>query len=187
MFSGKRSNNFFNGFTLGIFACVVVAGLILASWMNSNFWQQQHELIALGVSSSEIRSLLFDNVTIISFSVLAVIWGGYSLVITAFSQFSPTINSLVNSKKMNRTRRGTSLLLGGVVAVSYPIISSFNTIYLGEANNFFWVWDIFVVAGAVLIVLGCLLLVSSYFKSRNLATRFKEQNQSYLKGNSEQS
>jgi hypothetical protein len=186
MFSGKRSNNFFNGFTFGIAACVVVTGLILASWMNSNFWQQQHELIALGVPISEIRSLLFDNVTFISFSVLAVIWGSYLLVITAFSQFSPTINSLVNSKKMNRTRRGMNLVFGGVVAVN-SIIFSFDAIYRGETDNFFWVWAIFAVAGAVLIVLGCLLVVSSYFKSRDLATRFKEQNQSYLKGNSEQS
>ncbi len=167
-FPSKPSINFSNGFLIGVGATLVIAGLIWWSWLNNNFWQTQQRLIAMGWSLKEINSFLLDNVFLISFCVVAIILGIYLLVYTSLLQFSPTINSLMRSG-INRARWGFGLITGGVISFSNGISDFVRSVY--RQDLYMYSAPFFAIAGILLLLVGSLLIVNAYTRSRKSVTK----------------
>ena len=175
-FPFKASTNFANGTIIGVSAAILAISLLLWSSLDSTYWNQRSFLILQGIKPSAIESILLRTVGEISLCSAAVVYASYVLINSTLSQFIVAVRILIDNKE-NRTRVGNGLIVGGVLAITFAVQDMvFYSYPLASSAPPNFQLD-FGVGGAIIIFMGVLMLISSYLKSRKLATKFKEQKQ----------
>jgi hypothetical protein len=139
------------------------------SWLNGSYWETQERLLAEGISLTLANFILSDTVLLMQFCLLIGLLGGYALIYGLISQFSPTMNSLVRNR-VYYANWGFGLITGGVVFL-YSGVSDIIINFYGEKNSFTQAYYGFTIVGLFLIVIGVILILNAYRKSRRAITK----------------
>jgi hypothetical protein len=171
-FPTRSATNLVNGIVIGGSVIAIIAALLVWSSLNATFWFDWNLLSSHGTNAGVLQGIMLDNASSISLCGVVVVFALSFLVITLLNQFSAVVRTL-SGKSLMLMRLANGVLTGGVIAFAfyaqdylYYSYANATTPYI-SANYY----NDYAIVGTVLIIIATLLMISSYLKSRNLATK----------------
>jgi hypothetical protein len=171
-FPAKSATNLLNGMAIGGSVIAIIAALIIWDSLNATFWFDRNLLTSQGTNVGVVQGIMLDNASSISLCGVAIVFASCFLVITLLNQFSAVFRTLSGkSTILNRLTNG--VLTGGIVFLAfyaqdylYYSYANATTPYISASY-----YKDYAIVGTVLLIIAALLMMSSYLKSRNLATK----------------
>ena len=164
-FPAKPTTNFGNGAFIGAGVTLVIVGLFLTLALNAIYWQQTQLII------NDLPIITVKNMTfLIATGPFIAVMGAYLLIWGGLNQFSVTFRAALGRRDVI-ARLGAGCISGGFVLVDLAVLQSVNNWYYTQRSSLVIVHLIFLTAGFVSMLIGALLIRSSYLRSRRLATK----------------
>jgi hypothetical protein len=153
-----------NGLFIGAGITMSIVGSVISLTLNAIYWQQTNLVSSQGlnINSYVLSGSLFP---LISLSVFMAIFGAYTVILGTINQLSVTARAAWERKDA-KARLGNGLITGGFVFVGLSSIQLIDQFYQPYYSNGVANTEIvFIVGGLVLILIGALLIRSSYLRS----------------------
>jgi hypothetical protein len=164
----KSTTNLTTGAMIGGGVALIIVGLLIAFSLNALYGQQIGYLSAEGIQVN-IYSFGLDNlVLLISLGALIAMMGVYSLLLASLTYFNDKVRFAME-RKDSRARVGNGLLSAGFITSALFSADLIQQFYRHYSSSWYEpVLLIFIIGGLVTILVGALLIRSSYLRSLSL-------------------
>lgn len=164
----KPLTNLTTGAMIGGGVVLLVLGLLIAFSLNALYGQQTGYLAAEGIQVN-IYSFGLDNmIFLISLGALIAMMGVYILLLASLNYFNDKVRSAME-RKDGRARVGNGLLSAGFITSALFSADFIQQFYRQYRSSWYEpVLLIFIICGLVVILIGALLIRSSYLRSLSL-------------------
>ena len=160
--------NMVNGVFIGAGAVMIILGLYMAFVFNADYFDQLSKLTAqIAITGPYMLYYIIDRVAL---GVFIVALGTFTMISGLLQQFSQKARASMNGKGLT-ARVGNRLISAGFIIAALSSTSIVHNFYVPDTSPYFIIEQLFIVGGTSAIVIGILLIIGSYLKSRKLTTK----------------